>query len=48
MEKATTCDALSVNGVIGTFFFKNDAGHVTTINKDRYLTLLKKPFVPTL
>ena len=44
----TALAALSAHGVIRPFFFEDDDGHVATNNNDRYLTLLKKQFVPTL
>ena len=47
-EKVTVWAALSVDGVVGPFFFEDDDGNVATVNKDRYLHILKKKFVPAL
>ena len=46
-DKVTVWAALSSTGVIGPFFFESD-GETTTINSERYLTLLKNKFLPAL
>ena len=40
--------AISVNGIIGPFFFEDGVGIVETVNKDRHLSFLRKKFVPAL
>ena len=40
--KVTVWCALSGQGIIGPFFFEDRDGNTTTINKDRYISILKK------
>ena len=40
--------ALSKDGIVGPFFFDDDGVNALTINKDRYLNVLKKKVIPTL
>ena len=40
--KVTVWCALSAQGVIGPFFFEDRDGNTTTINKDRYISVLQK------
>lgn len=47
-EKVTVWAALSADGIIGPFFFEDDEGNVDTVNKGRYLNVLKKKFLPAL
>lgn len=47
-EKVTVWAALSVDGIVGPFFFEDNDGNVATVNKDRYLHILKSKFIPAL
>ena len=41
-EKVTVCASISKHGIIGPFFFEDDAGHAVTVNKERYIAVLRK------
>ena len=43
-QKVTAWAAMSARGIIGPFFFEDDAGKVLTINSDRYIQVLRKFF----
>ncbi|GFU84679.1 uncharacterized protein TNCV_3782051 [Trichonephila clavipes] len=47
-EKLTVWCALWAGGIIGPYFFKNDAGHNVTINGDRYRAMITNFFIPEL
>ncbi len=47
-EKVTAWAALSVDGIVGPFFFEDGEGNVDTVNTDRYLEIMKKKFIPAL
>ena len=47
-KKVTVWAALSVDGIEGPFFFEDDRGNVDTVNKDRYLNILLRKFIPAL
>lgn len=47
-ERVTVWAALSADGIVGPFFFEDEDGDVTTVNKHRYLNILKKKFIPAL
>ena len=47
-ERVTVWAALSVDGIIGPFFLEDADGNVATVNKDRYLNILKQQFIPAL
>lgn len=46
-QKFTVWAALSSIGIIGPFFYEED-GETTTVTSQRYLTILKKKFLPEL
>ncbi|GFU50285.1 transposable element Tcb2 transposase [Trichonephila clavipes] len=47
-EKLTVWCALWAGGIIGPYFFKNDAGHNDTVNGDRYRAMITNFFIPEL
>lgn len=47
-EKVTAWAAMSATGIIGPFFIEDHEGHVTTVNSERYIQLLKRKFLPAL
>ncbi|GFS86310.1 putative transposable element [Trichonephila clavipes] len=47
-EKLTVWSALWAGGIIGPYFFKNDAGHNVTVNGDRYRAMITNFFIPEL
>ena len=47
-EKLTVWCALWFGGIIGPYFFKNDAGQNVTVNSDRYRDMIKDFFVHEL
>ncbi|GFX67014.1 uncharacterized protein TNCV_4181391 [Trichonephila clavipes] len=47
-EKLSVWCALWAGGIIGPYFFKNDAGHNVTVNGDRYRTMITNFFIPEL
>lgn len=47
-EKLTVWCALWAGGIIGPYFFKNDAGQNVTVNGDRYRAMITDFFVPQL
>lgn len=47
-QKATTWCALRAEGIIGSYFFENDAGHKVTANNERFRAVINEFFVPKL
>ena len=47
-EKITVWAAFSADGITGPFFYEDGGGYVETVNKDRYLNILKGTFLPAL
>ncbi|GFU62062.1 putative DD41D transposase [Trichonephila clavipes] len=47
-EKLTVWCALWAGGVIAPYFFKNDEGHIVTVNGDRYRAMITNFFIPEL
>ncbi|GFU16263.1 putative transposable element [Trichonephila clavipes] len=47
-EKLIVWCALWAGGIIGPYFFKNDAGHNVTVNGDRYRAMITNFFIPEL
>ncbi|GFU96281.1 putative DD41D transposase [Trichonephila clavipes] len=47
-EKLTVWCALWAGGIIGPYFFKNDEGHIFTVNGDRYRSMITNFFIPEL
>ncbi|GFU95857.1 uncharacterized protein TNCV_4857811 [Trichonephila clavipes] len=47
-EKLTVWCALWAGGIIGPYFFKNDEGHIVTVNDDRYRAMITNFFIPEL
>ena len=47
-ERVTVWAAFNADGIVGPFFFEDDEGNADTVNKDRYLSILKKRFIPAL
>ncbi|GFY30993.1 DUF4817 domain-containing protein [Trichonephila clavipes] len=45
-EKLTVWCALWAGGIIGPYFFKNDEGHIVTVNGDRYRAMITNFFIP--
>ncbi|GFU17829.1 uncharacterized protein TNCV_3335501 [Trichonephila clavipes] len=41
----TVWRALWVGGIIGSYFFKNDEGHIVTVNGDRYRAMITNFFI---
>ena len=39
---------MSASGIIGPYFFENEAGNAVTVNADRYVEMLKNFFTPQL
>ena len=39
---------MSASGIIGTYFFENEAGNAVTVNADRYVEMLQNFFTPQL
>ncbi|GFW83184.1 uncharacterized protein TNCV_3237311 [Trichonephila clavipes] len=48
LEKLTVWCALWAGGIIGPYFFKNDAGHNVTVNGNRYRAMITIFFIPEL
>ncbi|GFV02906.1 putative transposable element [Trichonephila clavipes] len=48
LTKLTVWCALLAGGIIGPYFFKNDAGHNVTFNGDRYRAMITNFFIPEL
>ncbi|KAK9887530.1 hypothetical protein WA026_023252 [Henosepilachna vigintioctopunctata] len=47
-EKLTVWCALWADGIIGTYFFRNDDGQNVTVNGDRYRVMMTNFFIPEL
>ncbi|XP_073847020.1 uncharacterized protein [Musca autumnalis] len=47
-QKLTVWCALWAGGVIGPYFFRNNAGEAVTVNGDRYRAMISDYFVPEL
>jgi len=47
-QNLTVWCAISASGIIGPYFFENEAGNAVTVNADRYLEILKNFFTPQL
>ena len=47
-EKLVAWFALWTGGIIGPYFFKNDAGQNVTVNSDRYRAMITDFFIPQL
>jgi len=46
--KVTVWCAMSASGIIGPYFFENEAGNAVTVNADRYMEMLQNFFTPQL
>jgi len=47
-QKVTVWCGLSASGIIGPYFFENEAGNAVTVNADRYVEMLQNFFTPQL
>ena len=47
-QKVTVLCAMSASGIIGPYFFQNEAGNAVTVNTDRYVEMLQNFFTPQL
>ena len=48
VEKTTVWSALGKNGILDPYFFEDDDGHWVTVNKDQYIDMLCRCFIPAL
>jgi len=46
--KVTVWCAMSASGIIGSYFFENEAGNAVTVNAERYVEMLQNFFTPQL
>ena len=47
-QKVTVWCTMSALGIIGPYFFENEAGNAVTVNADRYVEMLQNFFTPQL
>jgi len=47
-QRVTVWCAMSASGIIGPYFFENEAGNAVTVNADRYVEMLQNFFTPQL
>jgi len=47
-QEVTVWCAMSASGIIGPYFFENEAGNAVTVNTDRYAEMLQNFFTPQL
>ena len=47
-QEVTVWYAMSASGIIGPYFFENEAGNAVTVNVDHYVEMLQNFFTPQL
>ena len=47
-QRVTVWCAIYSSKINGPYFFENDYGHATTVNSNRYLTMINEFFIPEI